>query len=304
MKKEHNFDFIVIGGSYAGLAAAMALGRSVRHVLVIDAGTPCNRQTPQSHNFITNDGRPPGEIGRFAREQVSAYETVRFFDGLATGIRRINPGFEVEVQSGEIYSARKLVIATGIRDILPPIPGIGECWGISVLHCPYCHGYEVRQQQTGILANGDEAFDLATLISNWTNHLTIFTNGPALFSEAQNTTLRKHGIPIIEAPIESIEHKNGYIDHILLMEGTRQPLKALYAKLPFEQQSILQSLGFEITADGYIKVDSSQRTSVPGIYACGDNAAKMRTVANAVGMGTTAGMMANKEMTEEEFLAK
>src|SRR5690606_19368783 len=146
---------IIIGGSYAGLSAAMALGRSLRKVLIIDAGKPCNRQTPHSHNFITQDGKTPAEISSIARAQVAQYETVTFLSGFAVEGKKTNSGFEIKTEKGEIFESKKLILATGVKDIMSEIPGFAECWGISVIHCPYCHGYEVRNEKTGILANGD-----------------------------------------------------------------------------------------------------------------------------------------------------
>ncbi len=302
MKTENVYEVIVIGGSYSGLAAGMALGRALRKVLIIDSGDPCNKQTPYSHNFLTSDGKPPKEITRIAKQQVQQYKTVTFLDAFVTAARKTATGFTIQVRTGETYHSGKLVLATGIKDIFPGLPGFAECWGISVLHCPYCHGYEVRQQPTGILANADAAFELATLIANWTKELTLFTNGKANLSDTQIKKLREHRIRIVETEIARLQHKNGYIEHIVFKDGVRAGVKALYARLPFVQHSSLsQSLGCELTPEGYMKTDMAQRTTIPGIYACGDNTTRMRTVANAVAMGTAAGMMLNKEMTEEEF---
>jgi len=155
MRDNKQFDVIIVGGSYSGLAAGMALGRAVRSVLIIDDGKPCNRQSPFSHNFLTNDGKTPMEIAALANLQVRGYDTVEFFNGLATSGIKTENGFEILVASGETFATKKLIFATGIRDILPEIDGLAECWGISVLHCPYCHGYEVRNEKTGVLGNGD-----------------------------------------------------------------------------------------------------------------------------------------------------
>ncbi|MES1223024.1 MAG: NAD(P)/FAD-dependent oxidoreductase, partial [Bacteroidota bacterium] len=166
MNKEQNFDVIIIGGRYSGLAAAMALGRALRKVLVIDSGKPSNRQTPYSHNFITQDGKPPQEIAAIAKQQVAKYDTVEFLNGLATTGVKTENGVEIRTGADEIFTAKKLVFATGIKDIMQDIPGYAECWGISVLHCPYCHGYEVKDQPTGILGNGEYGFEFSALISN------------------------------------------------------------------------------------------------------------------------------------------
>ncbi|MBK7873144.1 MAG: NAD(P)/FAD-dependent oxidoreductase [Saprospiraceae bacterium] len=302
MKTNNQYDVIIIGGSYSGLAAGMALGRALRKILIIDSGNPCNKQTPYSHNFLTNDGKTPKEIASLARQQVQMYDTIEFFDGLVTIGIKTEDGFEVQVQTGEKFSTKKLVLATGIKDVMPDIPGFAECWGISVLHCPYCHGYEVRHQKTGILANGDAGFELASLISNWTNDLTLYTNGKSTLTEQQRAKLQKHSINVTETEIVRLEYKSGYIENIIFKNGKKAPLKALYARLPFVQHSTIpQSLGCEITPEGYIKIDASQRTTIRGVFACGDNSTRMRTVANAVSMGTTTGLMVNKELIEEEF---
>ncbi|GAB4024853.1 NAD(P)/FAD-dependent oxidoreductase [Spirosoma gilvum] len=297
-----NYDVIIVGGSYSGLAAGLALGRALRNVLIIDNGQPCNRQTPHSHNFLTQDGSPPTEISSLARHQVAAYKSVTFLEATVTTAQQTDSGFQVQLQTGEHYTARKLVLATGIRDLMPDIDGFAECWGISVLHCPYCHGYEVRQQKTGILANGETGFELATLISNWTSALTLYTNGQATFSSHQLRKLQTHQINLVEAKIQRLEHQRGYIERIVFSDGSKEEVTALYTRLPFAQSSsIPASLGIEMTNDGYIKVDTIQRTSIPGLYACGDTTTRLRTVANAISMGTTTGMMINKELIEEDF---
>ena len=302
MKQEKQYDTIIVGGSYAGLATAMALGRALRKVLVIDSGNPCNQQTPHSHNFLTNDGKTPKEITGIACQQVQQYKTVDFLSAFVTSGRKTESGFVVETESNETFAAKKLVFATGIKDSMPDRPGFAECWGISVLHCPYCHGYEVRQQKTVILANGNDAVELATLISNWTDDLTVYTNGKSTLSEQQEQKLQQHNIHINENKIEKLEHRNGYVERILLKDGFNATVKAIYARLPFVQHSTVpQMLGCELTPEGYIKTDPAQRTTVPGIFACGDNTTRMRTVANAVAMGTTTGMMLNKELIDEMF---
>lgn len=302
MRKENQYDVIIVGGSYSGLAAGMALGRALRKVLIIDSGDPCNKQTPHSHNFLTNDGKAPGEIAAFAKKELSRYHTVELVTGWAITASKTEDGFTVQMQDGGAFSARKLILATGINDIMPGIPGFADCWGISVLHCPYCHGYEVRQQKTGVFANGDLAYEMASLVSNWTNDLTIYTNGPSTLNEQQRTKLEHHGIDIVDTEIERLEHKMGYVERIIFKNKTSVAVKTLYARLPFKQHSaIAHMLGCEITPEGYIKIDATNKTTVHGLYACGDNASRMRTVANAVSMGTTTGIMVNKELIEENF---
>nr|WP_281991620.1 NAD(P)/FAD-dependent oxidoreductase [Aquimarina aggregata] len=300
-----HFDVIIIGGSYSGLAAAMALGRALRNVLVIDSQKPCNQQTPFSHNFLTQDGKTPQEIATLGKQQVAKYDTVHFLNDMATTGNKIENGFEIQTSSGDKVSATKLIFATGIKDIMPKINGFKECWGISILHCPYCHGYEVKKETTGILGNGEYGFEFSRLITNWTQDVTLFTNGKSTFTKEQNQILQKHQIKIIEKEIEQFEHKNGYLKNIIFNDGSTKKVKAIYTKTPFEQHcAIPTQLGCELTDEGYIKTNHLQKTSIPNIYACGDNTTRMRTVANAVSMGTTTGMMLNKEFVLERLYYK
>lgn len=302
MKDDKDFDVIIIGGSYAGLAAGMALGRALRQVLIIDSGDPCNKQTPHSHNFLTQDGKTPKEIATLAKQQVEKYNTVKFFNGLATNGVKTGNGFDIQVASGETFSAGRLIFATGIRDMLPAIDGFAACWGITVLHCPYCHGYEVRNETTGILGNGESGIELSGLISNWTKDLTLFTNGLSTLTAGQMEKLERRHIRIVEKQVERLEHVNGYIQSIIFSDGTTSFIRALYAPAPFEQHCrIPEALGCELTDAGYIKIDAFHKTTIDGVFSCGDNVTRMRTVANAVAMGTATGIMVNKEMILENF---
>ncbi|TKK68989.1 NAD(P)/FAD-dependent oxidoreductase [Ilyomonas limi] len=302
MTDKKDFDVIIVGGSYAGLSAAMALGRALRNVLIIDSGLPCNRQTPHSHNFLTQDGKTPGEISVLAKEQVLKYNTVHFRQDVATAGKKVGNGFEITTQSSRIFTAQKLLFATGIKDVMPDIKGFTACWGISVIHCPYCHGYEVRNEKTGILGNGDHAFEYAKLISNWTKDLTLFTNGKSALTGEQTKKLQVHNIPVIETGIDRFEHKNGYIEQIIFRDGTASSIKAVYSKVPFIQHcDIPEKLGCELTEQGYIKTGDFQKTTVDGVYACGDNISPMRSVSTAIATGTFAGAAINKELIEEQF---
>ena len=303
MTGSKNFEVIIIGGSYSGLSAAMSLGRALRQVLIIDSGKPCNRQTPHSHNFITQDGEIPGEIARKAKEQVLQYDTVKFYEGLAVNGRKTKTGFEIETESGDIFTAKKLIFATGLSDTMPDIKGFAACWGISILHCPYCHGYEVRNKRTGIIANGDAAFHYAQLISNWTKELLLFTNGKSTLTEEQTDRIRKHNIQIIEQEIDFIEHDNGKVQQIKCKDYPGIPISAIYSGPAFTQHcKIPEILGCELTERGLIKVDVFQKTNIEDVYACGDNCS-WRAVSVAVSTGTMAGTALNNELTEKAFNA-
>lgn len=302
MKIEKTYDVIIVGGSYAGLSAAMALGRSMKKVLIIDSGLPCNRQTPHSHNFITQDGEKPSAIAAKAKEQVLKYETVTFVSAVASAGKKTEKGFTVITRDGEEFTAEKLIFASGIKDIMPDIKGISQCWGISVIHCPYCHGYEFRGKRTAVFANGEKAFHLASLVNNLTDDLTILTSGKAAFDDRQLSALNKRGIRIIENEITEFEHENGQVKRVFFRDADKMKFDAVYAAVRFEQHSdIPASLGCELTETGHIKIDASQQTTVEGVYACGDNSSALRTVANAVYSGNLTGSMVNRKLTEERF---
>ncbi|CAM4280000.1 NAD(P)/FAD-dependent oxidoreductase [Zobellia nedashkovskayae] len=302
MEDKNEFDVIIIGGSYAGLSAAMTLGRALRNVLVIDSGKPCNIQTPFSHNLITQDGKTPKEISSLAKEQVQQYDTVKFHNGLAVKGRKTKTGFTLETEKGALFTATKLILATGVKDLMPNIKGFSDCWGISILHCPYCHGYEYKGDPTGILANGDSAFEFAKLINNWTTNLTIFTNGPATLTNAQLESLSTYHININETKIDAFNHVNGLLESISFVNGEKASIKALYARPEFEQHcKIPIELGCELSEQNHIIVDSFQKTTVDGVHACGDNAAMFRAVSYAIATGTIAGAMTNRSLIEENF---
>ncbi len=302
MTDNKDYEVIIIGGSYAGLSAAMSLGRALRNVLVIDSGLPCNRQTPHSHNFITQDGEKPDVIARKAREQVLQYNTVKFVSGLAVSGKKSAAGFEIITDTGGNYKTGKLIFATGVKDIMPDIKGFSECWGISVIHCPYCHGYEVKNEKTGILANGNFAFHYAQLIHNWTKDLTVFTNGKSLLTQEQTEKIVKHNIQIIEKEIDHLKHNDGHVTEIIFKDNSSFSVKAIYSRPDFKQHcKIPEDLGCEFTEHGLIKIDTYQKTSVENVFACGDNTSMMRSVANAVSSGNIAGAVLNNEMIEKEF---
>ena len=303
MEENQKHDVIIIGGSYAGLSAAMALGRALRNVLVIDHGKPCNRYTPHSHNFLTQDGEEPALIAAKAKQQVVQYPTIHFLNAKAIEASQVGHSFQIATQEGNVYNASKLLFATGLKDILPAISGFEDCWGKSILHCPYCHGYEVRHQPTGIFANGDAGFELVKLIHNWTKDLVLFTNGPSTLNTEQLRLVAQYAIPVIEKPIEAIAHENGYIQKILFKDQSTYAVKALYARPTLEQHCKLPvALGCELNEQGLLKVDIMQRTSIKGVFAAGDNASFARSVSMAVATGTMAGAALNKELIDELFV--
>lgn len=300
-KNMQRLDVIIIGGSYAGLSAAMALGRALRHVVILDAGEPANRQTPHSHNFLTHEGTPPAAIADIARQQVLAYPTITFKNDKVVGAEQTDGGFEVATQSGQQYQTRKLLLATGVVDQLPAIDGLADCWGISALHCPYCHGYEVAGQRIGILANGDMAVEMVRLIQQWSKQLTLFTIGPATLTPEQRDQLTRLNVPIVEPTVQQMVHQKGYVQH-LLVDGTTYPLDALFVRPTVANSNPLaDQLGCVSNAMNLIEANEFGQTNVVGVYAAGDNSTMMRAVSAAVANGTKAGAFLNRELTENDL---
>lgn len=298
---QNSYEVIIIGGSYAGLSAAMALGRSLRNVLVIDSGKPCNAPTPHSHNFLTHDGDAPAEIAATAQRQVRFYKTITFLDETAIAVKQQNNSFDIIVRSGRSFSCKKLILATGIKDKFPDIPGLEACWGKTVIHCPYCHGYEYHGQKTAILANGETAMHYTILVSNLTKDLTVLTNGRSGLSEDQVNKMNTHGIAVVETSISGLLHEAGNVREVTFKDSSKLPFTAIYFRPDFSQSDIPIALGCELTEQGYIKVDTLQKTSVKNVFACGDNSSMIRAVANAVAAGNMTGAVVNRELAAERF---
>jgi len=302
MKLQQLYDVIIIGGSYAGLSAAMALGRSLRSVLVIDSGNPCNTKAPYAHNFITNDGSHPTDIAKRARQQVLAYPTVSFLDGLAIDVLPNGVTFEVLTTDNQNFTAHKIIFATGVTDLIPNIKGFAECWGISILHCPYCHGFESANKVTGIIGNGDMGFELAKVIRNWTDKLTLYTNGTSTLSPDEVMKLNSHNIVVVENEIDYIEESAGEIKKLHFKDTEADSPDVIYTQLPFKQQcDIPEKLGLDFTEKGFICISKHMETSITGIFAAGDCLSLYRSIAHAVASGNKVGALINKCLIDERF---
>jgi thioredoxin reductase len=297
MKNEEKFDTVIIGGSYAGLSAAMSLARALQRVLIIDGGNPCNQNTPHSHNFLTQDGVPPAVISGKALEQVLHYPTASITMDTAVAVSGTIDNFEVTTATGLVVESRRILFTTGIKDIMPEIPGFADCWARSVIHCPFCHGYEYKGDDTGLLMNGDAAADHALFINNWAGRLTLFTNGKSSIPAEKAKLLSNRNIQIVEQEVRELTHVEGQLSGIILFDGDKHKLKVLYAIPKFVQHcTIPELLGCNISEQGYIEVDDFKRTSIPGIYAAGDNTTQMRSVSGSVAAGTMAGALMSKDL--------
>jgi thioredoxin reductase len=301
----HNqlYDVIIIGGSFAGLSAALALGRSLRTVLVIDSGNPCNKAAPYAHNFITHDGCPPQEIASQARAQLITYPTVSTLSGLVEDVTPHENHFEVVTDDGLSFISKKILFATGVTDLIPNTPGFAECWGHTILHCPYCHGFENTGKRTAIIGNGDMGFELAKTIRQWCpDGLMLYTNGTSTLSPEEVFLLNNKNIKVVENEIELIEHAAGQIQSIKFKDTEPDYPEVIYTQLPFRQQCpIPEKLGINLTEKGFIFVSKCMETSIPGIFAAGDCLSLFRSIAHAVASGNKAGALINKCLIDEFF---
>jgi len=292
-------DAIIIGGSFAGLAAALYLARARRSVAVIDAGAPRNRFSAHAHGLLGQDGRPPAEILAAARTQVAAYPSVRFVAAEAVDARGQVDGFTVTLGSGARVEARRLVLAFGVRDELPTIPGLAERWGRSVLHCPYCHGYEFSGRRLGVLHTSPHSLQQAQLIAEW-GPTTYFLNGTAIHDDPALAPLRERGIAIEPAAVGALRGSGDALDALEFVDGRTVGLDALYVGPRTHLGSDLATrLGCALDEGPWgptIRTDASKLTSVAGVYAAGDITRSMHNVTFAAADGVTVGMAAHRSL--------
>lgn len=289
------FDTIVIGGSYAGLSAALQLARARRKVAIIDAGQRRNRFASHSHGFLTQDGVDPATIAAAARAQILAYPTVTWFQGEATSATGAIDDFHVTVNDEDSIAGRRLILAPGIRDELPPIEGLAERWGQSVFHCPYCHGYEV-DGPIGVLYVAPGSIHHAQMLPDW-GPTTYFLNGNPPPTDEELADLAHRGTRIEPAPIRRLVGPRADIE---LIDGRIVPVAGLFTATKTSPSSPLaEQLGCELAPSptgSYIANDEMKQTTVPGIFACGDAARPFGSVALAVGDGAMTGAATHRSL--------
>ena len=295
------YDAVIIGGSSAGLSAALVLGRSRRRVLVYDHGKPCNRFSHASHGFLTRDGVEPSELLRIAREQLTPYTGVELRNAAVIAIYPQGGGFHVEGEDGGAV-ARRILLATGNRDELPSLPNIEQFWGSSVFHCPYCDGWEVRDQPFLIYGEDEGVYHHAHLLLNWSHALTVCTGGKLQIEPKERAFFARHNIAIIETPIARLEGSGGQLERVIFADGTVREQRVMFIRPQRKQHyPLADMLGCALDANGIIQVDALGRTSVEGVYAAGDVATMPRSVAVAVASGFTAAAGLNYDLINEDF---
>lgn len=285
------WDCIVVGGGAAGLSAALVLGRARRRVLLVDAGQPSNLAAPGIGGLLGSDGRPPADLYAAGRDELAAYPTVEVRSG---DVVRGEPGFVLELADGSRERARTVLLATGMEYRTPQIPGLEELWGGSVFHCPFCHGWEMRDAPVAVIAQGDRAVHSALMMRGWTEDLVVLTNGDSGLDEAQIKKLDAAGISIDERAIARFVSADGELAAVEFDDGTRLARRGALVAATLHQRSALPAQLGAVSAPGPIAadalvVDAFFRTSAPGVFAAGDLSAQMPQVAAAVASGSQAG---------------
>jgi thioredoxin reductase len=283
------YDVVVVGGSYAGMSAALQLVRARRNVLVIDGGTPRNRNALVAHGFLGREGVAPAEIAMQARQELLAYPTLTWLTATAVAASaRPDTPFKITCEDGQAFSADRLILAYGVTDALPDIDGVAARWGRSVLHCPYCHGYEVYEGRIGVIGCADDGgVGQALLLCDW-GQVTLFcSEADTRIDAEQRRRLDDCGVLIESTPLHCVDEKAT----VVLDDGRRLPMDALFVS-PRSTLScdLAEQLGCELKDAGCIRTDSAKQTTVPGIFACGDAARMAGNIALAVGEGALAGV--------------
>lgn len=308
------FDVIVLGGGISGLSATLTLARCVLKVLCIDSSDYCNRFAEHSQNLLTHDGESPLSILSNGRKDISKYDTAEVKNGKVKNVTKdVDGTYTVFTEANEQYSTSKLIFATGVKDKIAQsgMKNIEKFWGNYVIHCPYCHGYEVKGLKTGFIIPDNPIFpyyDFLKMLKNWANDLTVITNPTGktqdILSPEIENTLKQKNVTIIDKQVVSFQGDNGKLKSVTFDDGSSENFEAIYYHPPLEVNcaSILESLGVEFNpTDKLIKVNQFYQTSVNGIYACGDNITLARTLAGAASQGLMAASMVSKSIFSERW---
>lgn len=299
------WECLVIGGGAAGLSAALVLGRARKRTLVIDAGRQSNRAAHGIGGLLGHDGRPPAELYELGRKELERYPSVEVRSGEVRIAKRCGTGFQVELADGTRERVKRVLLAMGMDYRPPELPGLEEIWGTSVFHCPFCHGWEVRDQPLAVLAEGERAVHMATLMRGWSDDVVLLTGGSGGLDAEHRAGLSGAGVTVDDRQVAGLASERGELTAVVFADGSRLPRRGLLVSTTLHQRTDLAAqLGVKFTVAGpvsvdAIEVDAMSQTSVPGVFAAGDVCAQMPQVAAAVSAGSLAAVSVVQSLMEE-----
>jgi thioredoxin reductase len=286
------YDVVIVGGGPAGLSAALVLGRARRKVAVVDSGEPRNAAAHESHGFLTRDGIPPSELLRLGREEVAGYGVELVDDRVAS----VSGAFEVRLASGRVLTAKKLLVTAGVRDELPDLPGVAELWGDQVHFCPYCHGYEVRDEQVGVVADGPMGVLKARMLREWAPDVVLFP-GDYEPTDEETAQLAARGIAVEQGKVTRLAVTDGRLTGVELADGRTVARSAVFVNPTFvPKDTLLKDLGCDLDDQGWVKADPFGRTSVDGVWAAGNVVDPRAQLISSAGAGATAAVQLNHDL--------
>jgi len=293
-------DVLIIGGGAAGLSAALVLARARRSVLVVDAGAPRNAPATHLHGYLSRDGLPPAELLAVGRSEVASYGG-EFLDGVVTDVVPDGPrGFWALLADGRRIAVRQVLVTSGLRDELPDVPGLRERWARDVLHCPYCHGHEVRDGRLGVLGGSPEAVRYAQIVRQWTDDLVYFTP-PGLLTAPERNQLLARAVGVVEGTVSGLVVEGDRLRGVQLDDGSVVPRDVLFVPPRFvPNSSLLIGLACDVDGDGWVQVDQAGRTSVPGVRAAGNVVDPRAQLISAAGAGSAAAIAINADLVDDD----
>jgi len=299
------YDVIIVGGGPAGLNAAIVLGRCRRNVLLFDKGTQRNLSSDGLRNYLTRDNIVPSDFLRIAYKEIKKYRVKTAHAEIVHAEKLQNNFFVASDKKGSKYYSKKLLIATGLKDNIPSIPGIEKSYGKSVFHCPYCDGWEVREKIIGVYAKNRNGFELAISMKTWSQHVTLYTDRRNYLKPLEKEVLQKKNIRVVAEKIKALEGKPGRLSMIVLNNDNKERCDALFFVNGYEQQcNIAKSLGCNMTRQGVVITNRLQQANIPGLYVAGDVSKDVQFVVVAAAEGAKAGVSINKELQREDFKAR
>lgn len=294
------YDCIIIGGGPAGLNAAVVLGRCRRKVLVFDTAQYRNKQSHGMHNYLTRDDILPSDFISICQKELEKYSVQLLHKKIISASKNEEGNFVAKDDEGRSYHSKKLLVATGLTDTIPPIPGFKEMYGRSVFHCPYCDGWEVRDKKLGVYARNKEGWELALALKGWSDFVTLYLDGKNKIKPTQEEQLKANKIPVVRLTFERLEGKDGQLQKIVFKNGEKQDCDALFFVNGYTQQcNLAEAFGCNINKKGVVVTNRFQQTNIDGLYVAGDASKDMHFVVVAAAEGAKAAVIINKELQNE-----